>query len=214
MRISNILAPVPNKKPQTTQEQSVLRLAGQHGLLHTRDIAAAAIPTVVLTRLVRRGRLLRAGRGVYTLPGRPGSAHRSLAEVALRAPRGVICLLSALRVHEIGTQAPFEVWLALPAGVAAPRIDSPTIRVVRMTGESLVQGIQRVELDGVKVPVYDAAKTIADCFKFRNKIGLDVALEALREAWRERKVKTDALWRYAKVNRVANVMRPYLETLA
>lgn len=212
--MGNILGPVPRKQPRATHEQSVLRLARRRGLLHTRDIAASGTPTVVLTRLVRSGQLVRAGRGVYAVPGRPGSAHRSLAEVALRAPRGVVCLLSALRVHEIGTQAPFEVWLALPAGVAAPRLDSPAIRVVRMTGESLARGIQHIEIDGVKVPVYDAAKTIADCFKFRNKIGLDVALEALREAWRERKVKTDALWRYAKLNRVANVMRPYLEALA
>ena len=212
--MGNRLGSVPRKKPRATHEQSALRLARRRGLLHTRDIAASGIPTVVLTRLVRSGQLVRAGRSVYVLPGRPGSAHRSLAEVALRAPRGVVCLLSALRVHEIGTQAPFEVWLALPAGVAAPRLDSPAIRVVRMTGESLARGIQHIEIDGVKVPVYDTAKTIADCFKFRNKIGLDVALEALREAWRERKVKTDALWRYAKLNRVANVMRPYLEALA
>lgn len=199
--------------PNSTHEQAVLRLVRERGLLHTRDITALGVPTVVLTRLVRGKKLVRAGRGVYALPGRPGSAHRSLAEVALRAPRGVVCLLSALRVHEIGTQAPFEVWLALPAGVAAPRLDSPAIRVVRLSGGSLTQGIQQVEIDGVKVPVYDAAKTVADCFKFRNKIGLDIALEALREAWRERKVKSDALWRYAKMNRVANVMRPYLEAL-
>ena len=201
------------RQAPATHEQSVLRLAGRRGLLHTRDIAAAGIPTITLTRLVRSGRLLRAGRGVYALPERLGSAHRSLAEVALRAPRGVICLLSALTYHEIGTQAPFEVWLALPAGVTPPRIKSPAIRVVRMTGGSFSQGTRRVAIDGVKVPVYDAAKTVADCFKFRNKIGLDVALEALRESWRERKVTSDALWRYAKVNRVANVMRPYLEGL-
>lgn len=200
-------------KPEPTQEQAVLRLARQRRLLHTRDIASLGVPTVVLTRLVRGGKLVRAGRGVYAIPGQPGSAHRSLAEVALRAPRGVVCLLSALSVHEIGTQAPFEVWLALPAGVAAPRLDSPAIRVVRLSGDSLTQGIRRLEIDGVKVPVYDVAKTVADCFKFRNKIGLDVAIEALREAWREHKVTIDALWRYAKVNRVANVMRPYLEAL-
>ncbi|MEX2205248.1 MAG: type IV toxin-antitoxin system AbiEi family antitoxin domain-containing protein [Myxococcota bacterium] len=204
---------MPRRKPRATHEQAALQLARRRGLLHARDVAAAEIPTVVLTRLVRGGQLVRAGRGVYALPGRRGSAHRSLAEVALRVPRGVVCLLSALRVHEIGTQAPFEVWLALPAGVAAPRLDSPAIRVVRMTGVSLARGVERVEIDGVNVPVYDAAKTIADCFKFRNKIGLDVALEALREAWRERKVTTEALWRYAKLNRVANVMRPYLEAL-
>lgn len=201
------------KRKSTTHEQAVLQLARKRGLLHARDIAALGVPTVVLTRLTRAGKLERAGRGVYALPGQPASAHRSLAEVALRAPRGVVCLLSALRVHEIGTQAPFEVWLALPAGVAAPRLISPAVRVVRLSGASLTQGIARIAVDGVKVPVFNAAKTIADCFKFRNKIGLDVALEALREGWRERKVSMDDLWRYAKLNRVANVMRPYLEAL-
>lgn len=201
------------KRKSTTHEQAVLQLARKRGLLHARDIAALGVPTVALTRLTRAGKLERAGRGVYALPGQPASAHRSLAEVALRAPRGVVCLLSALRVHEIGTQAPFEVWLALPAGVTVPRLTSPAVRVVRLSGASLTQGIARIAVDGVKVPVFNAAKTIADCFKFRNKIGLDVALEALRESWRERKVSMDDLWRYAKLNRVANVMRPYLEAL-
>lgn len=202
---------MPGRPPDQTHEQAALRLVRRRGLVHTRDIAAAGIPTVVLTRLVRRGRLARVARGVYSLPGQPGGALRSLAEVALRAPRGVVCLLSALRVHEIGTQAPFEVWLALPAGVAVPRLESPAIRVVRMSGDSLTQGIQRVDVDGVQVPVYDAAKTIADCFKFRSKIGLDVALEALREALNEGIVTVEAVWRYARINSVANVMRPYLE---
>jgi len=198
----------------TTHEQAVLRLVRRRGLLHTRDVAALGVPSVVLTRLTRAGKLERAGRGVYALPGGATSAHRSLAEVALRAPRAVICLLSALRLHGIGTQAPFEVWLALPPGVQPPRVDSPAIRVVRMSGESLTAGIDRIAIDGVRVPVFDAAKTVADCFKFRNKIGLDVALEALREGWRERKFSMDVFWRYAGVNRVTNVMRPYLEALA
>jgi len=196
-----------------TYEDQVLQLARRRGLLHTRDVVGQGIPTVVLSRLVRAEKLVRAGRGVYALPTHTGGAHQSLAEVALRVPRGVVCLLSALRVHEIGTQAPFEVWLALPAGVAAPRIDYPRLRVVRLSGDSLTQGVQHMRFDGVEVAVYDAAKTVADCFKFRNKIGLDVALEALREGWRERKVKMEALWRYAKVDRVSNVMRPYLEAL-
>jgi predicted transcriptional regulator of viral defense system len=196
-----------------THEQAVLKLARKRGLLHTRDIVALGVPTVVLTRLTRAGKLERAGRGVYALTGRPISEHRSLAEVALRAPRGVICLLSALRVHGIGTQAPFEIWLALPAGVLAPRLDSPALRVIRMSEASLSQGVERIRVEGVRVPVFNAAKTIADCFKFRNKIGLDVALEALREGWRERKVTMDALWRYATLNRVSNVMRPYLDAL-
>jgi predicted transcriptional regulator of viral defense system len=200
-------------KPPSTHEQTVLQLARKRGLLHTRDVAALAVPTVALTRLVRTGKLERVGRGLYAPAGQSASEHRSLAEVALRIPRGVVCLLSALRVHEIGTQAPHEVWLALPAGVVTPRLASPAIRVVRLSGDSLTQGIERIDINGVKVPVFNAAKTITDCFKFRNKIGLDVTLEALREGWRERKASTEALWHYAKLNRVANVMRPYLEAL-
>jgi predicted transcriptional regulator of viral defense system len=197
-----------------THEAVALRLLRKGGLIHTRDLAAAGVPTVVLTRLVRDGAIDRIGRGLYAMPGETGSAHRSLAEVALRVPKGVVCLLSALRVHEIGTQSPFEVWLALPKGTVAPRLPFPALRVIRVSGDAFTEGVAHRTIDGVDVQVYDAAKTIADCFKFRNKIGLDVAIEALREAWRERKVTPDALWHYAKVDRVANVMRPYLEALA
>lgn len=204
------------KSASLPHEDAVLRLASKRGLLRARDVAAMSLPTVVLTRLVRAGKLARAGHGLYALAGAQASAQRSLAEVALRAPRGVICLVSALRVHEVGTQSPFQVWLALPPGTTPPRMDSPQLKVVRMSGASLTEGVERVRIDGIEVPVFDTAKTIADCFKFRNKIGLDVALEALREGWRERKttrVTMQALWRYAKVNRVGNVMRPYLEGL-
>ena len=204
------------KSASLPHEDAVLRLASKRGLLRARDVAAMGLPTVVLTRLVRAGKLARAGHGLYALAGAQASAQRSLAEVALRAPRGVICLVSALRVHEVGTQSPFQVWLALPPGTTPPRMDSPQLKVVRMSGASLTEGVERVRIDGIEVPVFDTAKTIADCFKFRNKIGLDVALEALREGWRERKttrVTMQALWRYAKVNRVGNVMRPYLEGL-
>lgn len=196
-----------------TYETRVLRLARRRGMLRARDVAALDVPTVVLTRLVRSGKLERAGRGLYALPGGPISAQRSLAEAWLRAPRGVICLLSALRVHEIGTQAPFEVWMALPPGVAPPRMTGPSLRVMRMSGAALSEGIERIKFDGVPVPVFCAAKTVADCFKFRNKIGLDVALEALRETWHARKATMDELWRYARVDRVSNVMRPYMEAL-
>lgn len=103
-------------------------------------------------------------------------------------PRGVVCLLSALRVHGIGTQAPFEVWIATPHHSPTPRLDQPALRVVRMSGAALTEGIEPVEIDGVKVPVFNAAKTVADCFKYRNKIGLDVALEALRDGWSRRKL--------------------------
>ncbi|MFZ1624501.1 MAG: type IV toxin-antitoxin system AbiEi family antitoxin domain-containing protein [Gammaproteobacteria bacterium] len=200
-------------RPQTN-EQAVLRLARKHRLLRARDVAQAGLPTVTLTRLVSAGKLERVGRGVYSLPNQAISENRSLAEVAIRVPRGVICLVSALRVHDIGTQAPHEVWLAIPHHMPSPRISQPALRVIRMSGPSLTKGVDRLKVDGVEVPVFNAAKTIADCFKFRNKIGLDVALEALREGWNKRKVTMDELWRYATVNRVANVMRPYLESIA
>ena len=193
--------------------EAVLNLAHQQALLRTQDVAALGLPTVALTRLVAAGRLQRVARGVYALPGQAVGEHRSLAEVALRVPRGVVCLLSALRVHGIGTQAPFEVWLALPQGMSAPRLTQPALRLVRMSGDAFSQGVVQVAVDGVQVAVFNSAKTIADCFKYRNKIGLDVALEALHDGWQQRKVTMDDLFTYAAVNRVSNVMRPYLESL-
>jgi predicted transcriptional regulator of viral defense system len=205
---------LPSMPPPQTSEQAVLQLARKHPLLRARDIAREGLPTIALTRLVSAGKLERVARGVYSLPNRAISENRSLAEVAIQVPRGVICLVSALRVHHIGTQAPHEVWLAIPHRMLSPRIEKPALRVIRMSGPSLTEGIDRRTVDGVEVPVFNAAKTIADCFKYRNKIGLDVALEALRESWNKRKVTMDDLWRYAAVDRVANVMRPYLETIA
>ena len=134
--------------------------------------------------------------------------------MALRAPHGVICLLSALRVHGIGTQAPFEVWLAIAHHSAVPRLDQPALRITYMSDAALREGVESICIDGVQVPVFNAAKTVADCFKYRNKIGLDVALEALHDGWAQRKLTVDALWHYARIDRVANVMRPYLESVA
>jgi predicted transcriptional regulator of viral defense system len=195
-------------------DQTVLALAKQRPLLRARDLAEHALPTIVLSRLVLAGKLERVARGVYSLPGRRLSEHSSLAEVAVRVPRGVVCLLSALRVHEIGTQAPFEIWLALPHHTPIPKLDQPAIRTVHMSGVALTEGIEHIQVEGIAVPVYNAAKTVADCFKFRNKIGIDVALEALHDGWTQRKLTMDALWHYASINRVANVMRPYLESVS
>lgn len=199
-------------RPDGTLEEAALALAERQSLLRARDLSQRGISTVVLSRLVAQGKLERVTRGIYTLPGRTLSEHRSLAEAALRVPKGVVCLLSALRVHGIGTQSPFEVWMAMPSNSPSPRPEAPALRVVRMSGAALTEGIVRVEIDGVPVPVFDADKTVADCFKYRNKIGIDVALEALREGWSQGKLSMDALWRYAAVDRVANVMRPYLES--
>ena len=196
-----------------TQEQQVLRLARSRKLLRARDVTQQGLPTIALTRLVQAGKLERVARGLYGIPGATTSEHRSLAEVSARVPKGVVCLLSALRVHEIGTQAPHEVWLAIPQHMVTPRLDQPAIRVVRMSDAALADGIERRLVDGVKVPVFNAARTVVDCFRFRNKIGLDVALEALCEGWRQRKFTLDELWLHATRGRVANVMRPYVEAI-
>jgi predicted transcriptional regulator of viral defense system len=134
-------------------------------------------------------------------------------EVALRIPRGVVCLLSALRFHELTTQAPYQVWLAIPHKSAAPRLDYPPLRVVRADSLRLTSGVETHIIDGVHVNVFCIGRTVIDCFKFRNKIGIDVALEALSEAWYSGRVSSDELWRYAKICRVQNIIRPYLEAL-
>lgn len=196
-----------------TQEEQVLALARSASLLRARDVAVRSLPTVILSRLVQQGRLMRMARGVYALPDQALSEHHSLAEVALLVPRGVVCLLSALRIHGLSTQIPHQVWLAIPHNSPTPRVHRPSLRAVRMSGAALTEGIELVRVDGVEVPVFNAAKTIADCFKYRNKIGIDAALEALREGWTQRKVTMDELSHYASIDRVSNVMRPYLESV-
>ena len=160
------------------------------------------------------GRLLRVARGLYALPSYQGGEHGALVTVAMRAPSVLFCLLTALRIHDLTTQAPFEVWIAIGNKEHPPRLDYPKLRTVRFSDSALAAGVEARRVDGATLRVTSAAKTVADCFKFRNKIGLDVALEALREARRAKKASADDLWRYAKINRVANVMRPYLEALA
>jgi len=167
-----------------------------------------------LAQLAKRGELRKIGRGLYASPLRKESEDSGLAEIATKYPRAVICLLSALSVHGLTTQAPHEVWLAVGSKDRAPKIDYPPIRVVRFGGETLSEGAEVKLIEGVPVQITNVPKTIADCFKFRNKIGLDVALEALKEAWRDRRVSMDELWHYAQLCRVQNVMRPYLESLA
>ena len=205
-----------------TTQQSILDLARTRGLLRPLDLAAHGLPRVSLTRLVRQGRLARVGRGLYALPDREVSEHAALAEVARMYPRAVVCLLSALRFHDITTQAPFEVWLAIPNKARPPRLDSlhlsGPLRIVRFSEAGLNEGVEEHEIDGVPVRITGVARTMADCFKYRNKIGLDVALEALKDVLgrdgRGRRAGIDEIWRYAQIDRVANVMRPYLESLA
>ena len=197
-----------------THTQHVLQLVRQKGWLRASDLAGVGVPRVVLTRMTASGQLERAARGLYRLPDTLGSEHEGLTTIAAKVPQAVICLLSALQFHGLTTQLPRQVWIAMPRGSHTPRIDHPPIRMVQFTGEAYSEGIGIHLRDQVPLRVYNVAKTIADCFKHRNKIGLDVALEALKDAREQKKVSADDLWRYAKVCRVANVMRPYLEALA
>jgi len=196
-----------------THARRVLALAQQKGLLRSSDLDAVGAPRVVLTRLTAAGLLDRIGRGLYRLPGHSGTEHEGMAAIATKVPQAVFCLLSALQFHELTTQLPRQVWIAMPRGSHVPRIDYPPVRMVQMTGEAYAQGVETFERDGMQLRVYGVAKTVADCFKHRNKIGLDVALEALKEVHAGRKATADDLWRYAGICRVSNVMRPYLEML-
>ena len=199
---------------QTTQTGKVLELVEKEGVLRPRDLDPYGIPRIYLSRLHAAGKLQRIGRGLYVLPGTNVSEHRSLAEACKRVPKGVVCLLSALRFHELTTQSPFEVWLAIGEKAWRPRVEYPPLRIVRFSSAALNAGVEEHRIEGVIVPVFTPAKTVVDCFKYRNKIGLDVSIEALRECWRSRRCTMDDLWQYAKVCRVQNVMRPYLESLA
>ena len=196
-----------------TQSQRVLALAAQQGLLRASHLRALGIARVVLTRLTASGELERVGRGVYRLPGTQAAEHESLATIAVKVPQAVFCLLTALQIHGLTTQLPRQVWIAMPQGSHVPKMDYPPIRMVQFSGEAYAQGIEVVQADQVVLRVYGVAKTVADCFKHRSAVGLEVALEALRETLSTRKATADDLWRFAKVCRVANVMRPYLEAL-
>ena len=196
-----------------THTQRVLELLSQKGILRPCDLYVIGAPRVILTRMTANGMLEKARRGIYRLPDSHSSEHESLITIAIKAPQAVFCLLTALQLHELTTQLPREVWIAMPRGSHTPRIDYPPLKMVQFAGEAYSEGIDLVERDQVKLRVYSVAKTVADCFKHRNKIGLDVALEALKEAHAKKMASADDLWRFAKICRVANVMRPYLEAV-
>jgi predicted transcriptional regulator of viral defense system len=182
-------------------------------VLQPRDFERVGLHPEQVRRLVRDGQLKRAGRGRYMLPGAEPSGDIGLALAAAAAPTATVCLLTALRVHEIGTQAPREVWLAIDRRAAKPRIDFPPVRIVRFSGRALTFGVQRRTIDGIPVRIYSPAKTVADSFKYRNKIGLDVALEALKAGLSDKRFTRDQLWAAAKVCRVTTVLRPYLQAI-
>ena len=193
--------------------ERAMQYVRRKGIVRPRDLEALGIPREYLLRLYRQGKLSRTGRGIYTLPDAAVTERHSYAEVAKRVPEAVLCLLSALTFHELTTQSPAAVWIALGKGARKPAILSPSLRVVRLTEPSLSEGVEKHTVEGVPVRVYSAAKTVADCFKFRNKIGLDIAIEALKDCLRQKKANVNDIYRYAKICRVSNVIRPYMESL-
>ena len=195
------------------KSEDLIQLVGKLGVARPRDLDAYGIPRAYLSRLTSRGLLERVGRGLYSIPGADMGEMHSIVEAALRVPRGVICLVSALGFHQLTTQNPHQVWVAIDVDARAPKPNGVQLRIVRFSGVALNSMIEEHEIRGVTIRVYSAAKTVADCFKFRNKIGLDVAIEALRDCWRQRKATMDEIWAAAKTCRVAEVMRPYLASL-
>ena len=194
-----------------TQSDQLVSLARRLGVLRAADLEEHGIPRVYLTRLVAEGVLERPSRGVYVLADADVTEHHSLAEACRRVPHGVVCLLSALRFHGLTTQSPFEVWLAIDRKARRPKVDYPPLRIVRFSGSDLAAGVATHEVEGVTVKVTGPARTVADCFAYRNTVGIDVALEALRDCLRLKQATPDDLYRVAKARRMANVMRPYLE---
>lgn len=208
MRISN--------SALMNQSDHILELARHRRVLRAADVREHGWSPQLLIRLHQSGKLQRIARGLYGLPDAEFTEHQTLIEVCQRVPKGVLCLLSALQFHEIGTQLPHDVWIALPEGTQTPALSYPTLRIARLRGTAYSDGIETVTVTvtehGAPIRVYSAAKTVTDCFKFRNKIGLDVALEALKDAWRSRKVTMAELSHFAKIKRVERVMQPYLSS--
>ncbi len=195
----------------SSKEEQVLKLIRKEGVLRPRDLDEYGIAREYLICLHEKGLIERTGRGLYVLADTEPTEKQNLVEACKRVPHGVICLLSALQFHELTTQNPFEIWIAV-GNRWQPKVDLP-LRVVRFTGKALQTGIEEHKIDGGTIRVYSPPKTVADCFKYRNKIGLDVALEALRECWKKRRVTMDEFWDMARACRMTNVIRPYLESL-
>ncbi len=193
--------------------EKIIELAKEQGVIQVRDLRERDIHPEYLRRLCEKGSLVKLARGQYALPDLNISENHSLVLTAKSAPNAIICLVSALRFHNIGTQAPYEIWIAIKNRTAKPQVRYPKIRVFYYSGMAYSEGVEEHIIERVNVKIYSPAKTIADCFKYRNKIGIDVAIEALRDGWHENKFNMDELWHYAKICRVANIMKPYLESL-
>lgn len=201
------------KQINPSTEKKVLDFVRKGGILRPQDLQKKGLPSDYLWRLHKKGKLEKVGRGLYQVQGAELSEHQTVVQAALRVPHGIICLLSALRFYDFTTQSTFEIWMAIDVKARAPKEEIIPLRIVRFSGKALTAGVETHTIEGVNVKVYNPAKTVADCFKYRNKIGLDVAIEALRDCWKKKLATSDELWHYAKVCRVARVMRPYLESV-
>jgi len=199
--------------PTVAQRLRALDLLKARGMLRLKDFVAAGIGPETLARLVREQAVVRPARGLYQLPDADVDAAHSLAEAAVRVPKGVVCLVSALQYQGLTLQMPSVVWMAIDRAAWRPKIDHPPIRFVRFSGSALTEGVERHRIENIDVPITDPARTIVDCFRYRTKIGLDVAMEGLREGLRRRRCTPDELWRYASKARVWSVMRPYVEAM-
>jgi predicted transcriptional regulator of viral defense system len=199
---------------QRTSAGRLLSLAKKQPVLQAKHVARQGIHTGTLTRLTKSGVLEKVGPGRYRLPKKNRTTeYHDLTVVAAVIPQSVVCLLSALRFHNIGTQLPTDAWIAVPRGTRVPHMSTSPVRVVNVSTTVFDLGIEEHHIEGQVVRIYSVARTIADCFRFRNKIGLDVALEALTDAWRSKRLKLDELHRMAKKLRVQRVMQPYLDTV-
>jgi predicted transcriptional regulator of viral defense system len=199
--------------PQETQIAQLLQYVQNHGMIRARDLGEIDVPRSVLKRLVDRGDLVRRSRGVYTLPNHELTRHTDLAEVCARTPKATVCLISALEFHELTTQVPHSVWIMIDRANRRPKIDHPPIRVIYASGNALTYNVETHEIEGVEVRVTDPAKTVADCFKYRSHVGLEVAIEALRDCLQQRKATPGEIYEAAKIDRVAKTVRPYIEAL-
>ena len=197
-----------------TNEEKVLALVREAGIFRPRDLVPHGIPRTALRRLEKRGKVRRIARGLYELAEPDPTEYVDLMAVCKRVPKGVVCLISALNFHGLTNQMPYEVWLAIDVKAHKPKIEHPPVRIVRFSGDALTFGVEAHHIEGVQIRVTSPAKTVADCFKYRNKVGTDVAAEALGTFRRSRKGRMDDLWDAAEVCRVTNVMRPYLESIA
>jgi predicted transcriptional regulator of viral defense system len=194
----------------TEKQNKVLDIISSCGVIRPRDLEKKGISPQILYRLYRDGKVIRLRRGLYVARDYEPTEYHGIVEVCSRIPKAVVCLLSALQFHDLTTQLPYEVWIAVKRPSRPVKIDAP-VRVIYLSNTAFSKGVEKHKIEGVEVKVYCPAKTVADCFKYRNKIGLDVAIEAMRDCLTQKKCTVDDIWKYAKICRVANVIRPYLE---